>query len=194
MRKPLLVLLVLLLGAAAAPEQARAAEPWLGVQLGGSIPLGDLRDGLATGLAGGLSLTARDSRNRGMGVQVAYHAWGTSGALHSDVLDYFAPGWSFRLHAIQTTAFVLAELPTAGGMTPYVRAGGGLYWLRSRLDTSFGDLDDTEYRLGYNAGAGLRLPLGAESTVGLEGTFHAILFDGKDWRGVATLGMNVGLF
>lgn len=194
MKKLLLVLLVLLAHGAAAPGRAGAADPWLGVQMGGSIPMGDLRDGLATGFAGGLSLTAKDSRNRGMGVQVAYHAWGQSPGLRSDLLDYFAPGWSFRLHAVQTTAFVLADLPPAGVATPYVRAGGGLYWLRSRLATSFGDLEDTEYRLGYNAGAGLRLPLGTQSTVGLEGTFHAILFDGKEWRGVATLGMNVGLF
>jgi len=194
MRRTIIVALVFAALGAGVPGGARAAEPWLGVQAGVSVPMGDLRDGLATGFAGGLSLTARDSRNRGMGVQVAYHAWGTSGALHSDVLDYFAPGWSFRLHAIQTTAFVLAELPPAGIATPYVRAGGGLYWLRSRLYTSFGNLEDTEYRLGYNAGAGLRLPFGTESTVGLEGTFHAILFDGKDWRGVVTLGMNVGLF
>lgn len=193
---------IVVLFALAAPMSARAGEPgqvgapypWLGVQLGGSIPMGDLGEALSPGLAGGLSVTARDTRHRGTGIQVAYHAWGQRPRSYSSVLDYFAPGWTFRLHAIQTTAFVLADLPAVGAATPYVRVGGGLYWLRSRLDTSSGDLEDTEYRLGYNAGAGLRFPLGTQSTVGLEGAFHSILFDGKEWRGAATLGMNFGLF
>lgn len=202
MRKWIAVLLAIVALGAAAPMSARAGEPgqvvapypWLGVQLGGSIPMGDLGEALSPGFAGGLSLTARDTRHRGTGVQVAYHAWGQRPRSYSSVLDYFSPGWTFRLHAIQTTAFVLADLPAVGAATPYVRVGGGLYWLRSRLDTSSGDLEDTEYRLGYNAGAGLRLPLGTQSTVGLEGAFHSILFDGKEWRGAATLGMNFGLF
>lgn len=194
MKQWMATLFVLAALGAASPTRASAGGSWLGVQSGGSIPVGDLGDALAPGIAGGLSLTFPDSRNRTMGVQVAYHAWRQSPRAYSSFLDYFAPGWSYRVHAIQTTAFVLADLPSAGVATPYVRAGGGLYWLRSRLDTSYGDLEDTEYRLGYNAAAGLRFPLATEATVGLEGTFHAILFDGKEWRGVVTLGMNVGLF
>src|SRR5262245_1769026 len=72
---PILVALAL---AVASPALAAPHDKWIGFQFGGSAPAGEFGESAKIGFQGGVFGTYMDSDHLGVGVDVAYHAWGRS--------------------------------------------------------------------------------------------------------------------
>jgi hypothetical protein len=88
-----------------------------------------------------------------------------------------------KLHAISATGNLVWRLPVPG-FSPYVIGGAGMYMLGSDLDGS-----SNENHMGWNAGAGVNLPLGFLKAF-VEARYNSVSVDGASVQFVpVTLGI-----
>jgi opacity protein-like surface antigen len=170
-----LVLLAGLALFAATPALAAKGDAWIGLQFGGSEPIGDFGRRAKAGFEGGLVGTVMVSEHVGAGLDVAYHAWDATDATVAPLVALFGPRWTARMSAIQSTVHVRYGLLTRSRASPYAQLGGGLYWTGTTLHGPFGS--STGYRTphrGYNVGAGIESNLSPMFHVRVGGTYHSI--------------------
>ena len=116
----------------------------LGVAGGVTQPMSDLKDGADLGY----NATAALGINLpfipvGLRVDGAYNAFGQKAGVPA------------KLHTISATGNVVWRLPSVG-ISPYLIGGAGLYM---QSVTPTGGTATTDNHLGWNAGAGINLPL-----------------------------------
>lgn len=123
----------------AAPALAQDARPLrFGVYGGASLPQGDL-DALDMGyIVGGRADFTPATLPIGLRFDAAYQNWG------AEVGD--------GIGGIQVLGNALFNIPTTGGISPYVM--GGLGWYRFSAD------DESESGIGFNLGGGININLG----------------------------------
>lgn len=80
-----------------------------------------------------------------------------------------------KLHSISATGNVVWRLPLVG-ISPYVIGGAGLYMLGSDLDGA-----TTENHFGWNAGAGINLPLSFVKAF-VEARYNNVSIDGGSMK------------
>ena len=116
----------------------------LGVAGGGSLPMSDLSNTAKTGYNGTVALAINlPIIPVGLRVDGAYNAFSAKAA------------GGAKLHVMSATGNIVYGLPIPG-FSPYFIGGAGLYMPTS---TAPGVASITEHHLGWNAGAGVNLPL-----------------------------------
>jgi hypothetical protein len=116
----------------------------LGVAGGGSLPMSDLSNTTNTGYNGTVALGINlPFIPVGLRVDGAYNAFSEKAA------------GGAKLHVMSATGNVVWKLPSIG-VSPYLIGGAGLYM---PTVTAPGANSTTEHHFGWNAGAGINLPL-----------------------------------
>ena len=116
----------------------------LGVAGGGSLPMSDLSNTSNTGYNGTVAMAINlPFIPVGLRVDGAYNSFGLKGAADS------------KLHVVSATGNLVFRLPSVG-VSPYLIGGAGMYMAGVSAP---GLASDTQNHLGWNAGAGVSLPL-----------------------------------
>ena len=133
----------------AAPRVSQAqlglVKPFqLGIAGGASQPMSDLKEGADLGYNGTVAMAINlPLIPVGLRVDGAYNGFAAKAA------------GGAKLHVLSATGNVVYRLPSIG-ISPYVIAGAGYYMATTTTPTS-ADIKDNN--LGWNAGAGINLPL-----------------------------------
>lgn len=173
----LLPIVVVLAFTGTGPALAAPHDKWIEFQFGGTAPAGEFGESARIGLVGGIAGTYMDSDRLGVGVDVAYHAWGRSDPV---TLPFVGPSTS-DVDAIQATMHLLYAFRPGPSARPYVRGGFGICAVKATLDTPLGRLDGSrEIDPDYHAGAGLRYRLSPAWDLAIGGAFHVIQYNGPD--------------
>jgi hypothetical protein len=116
----------------------------LGVAGGGSLPMSDLSNTSNTGYNGTVAMAINlPFIPVGLRVDGAYNSFGLKGAADS------------KLHVISATGNLVYKLPNMG-VAPYLIGGAGLYMAGVTAPAA---TSDNQNHFGWNAGAGVSLPL-----------------------------------
>jgi hypothetical protein len=118
----------------------------LGIAGGAAQPMSDLKDGANMGF----NATAAMGINLpfipvGLRVDGAYNQFGEKAGIGA------------KLHVVSATGNVVWRLPSVG-ISPYLIGGAGLY-MATATSTGAVSASTTDNHLGWNAGAGINLPL-----------------------------------
>ena len=174
-----LLLAIATIALVAAPRVSQAqlglVKPFqIGVAGGVAQPMSDTQDAAALGYnataALGISLPFIPV---GLRIDGAYNTFGEKDNL------------GFKTHAISATGNLVWRLPSIG-ISPYVIGGAGLYMVSV---TPTGGDAVTENHMGWNAGAGVNLPLGFLKAF-VEARYNNVSLDGGSMKFVpVTLGI-----
>ena len=175
------LLAVLVAGTLALTPGALHAQlkPSFSIAGGITAPLSDLRDNVDAGynVAGALSLGAPLSPV-GIRLEVGYNGFDGKSTLTS----------TGKASILSGTANLTAALGPSNA-SPYLIGGVGMY--RRRL-TEQGFPDDTRTVAGFNAGAGLRFPLGTMSTF-VEARYHVMMGNTNDFTNLQFVPITFGI-
>ena len=188
--------LVLILGVlgvlAAAPSLAAKGDGWIGLQIGSSIPVGDLHDSIQPGPTGAVSWTFMESSHRGIEGAVAYHGWNASYRPSSRVSPFIGRGLATQLEGIQFTGSGVYDVRSSGKVRPYAKAGCGVYWIENaRLGSGGWYRGEWRPYFGYVMGTGTRIHFGPRSGVDLGASYHWIFEDGPKHDDVLTVAVSL---
>ena len=144
-RSLFLAIATIALVAAPASAQLGLVKPFqLGIAGGAAQPMSDLKEGANLGYNGTAALAINlPFIPVGLRIDGAYNQFGAK-----------VDGGS-KLHVISATANVVYRLPSIG-ISPYVIGGAG-YYMATTTTPSSANVEDKN--LGWNAGAGINLPL-----------------------------------
>lgn len=158
----------LALATTAAPTFAQ--KPSLGIAAGVSMPQGDFKDIAGSGLNGTVALgLGMPMLPVGVRIEGAYNRFPFSDDIKAVIGE--KGSWNFA----SATANVTLGLPlSAIVVSPYVIAGGGMYWGNCSVKTAC----DAESKFGYNAGLGVKLRALLLSGY-VEARYHSIQTEGE---------------
>lgn len=157
---------VIALGAASASAGAQfSSNPFqIGASAGIAFPTGDLGDIANTGYNVTVALGYKPALNPiGVRLEAAYNQFGLEGVDGNVNIPAFTGNLVYSLPGIS--------------FSPYVIGGAGLY--RTRVDLSGGG-SAGENHFGFNAGAGIKIPLSSSFETFVEARYnHVTLDDGS---------------
>ena len=134
----------------------------LGIAGGAAQPMSDLSDGASMGYNGTVAMAINvPFIPVGLRVDGAYNQFGEKN------------GAGAKLHIMSATGNVVFKLPSVG-ISPYLIGGAGLYM---PTVTAPGLASSTENHFGWNAGAGISLPLAFAKTF-VEARYNNVSVDG----------------
>ncbi len=144
-RSLFLAIATIALVAAPASAQLGLVKPFqLGIAGGASQPMSDLKDAADMGYNGTVAMGINlPFIPVGLRIDGAYNQFGEKAGIPA------------KLHVVSATGNVVWRLPSIG-ISPYLIGGGGLY-MQSVTPTGGSATNDNH--LGWNAGAGVSLPL-----------------------------------
>ena len=151
----------------AAPRASQAqfglVKPFqLGIAGGATQPMSDLKDGANMGYNGTVALGINVPLiPLGLRVDGAYNQFGEKA------------GVGAKLHVISATGNLVYKLPSIG-ISPYVIGGAG-YYMSTTTTPSSADIKDKNF--GWNAGAGINLPLSVFKAF-VEARYNSVSLDG----------------
>ena len=151
----------------AAPRVSQAqlglVKPFqLGIAGGASQPMSDLKEGADLGYNGTVAMAINlPFIPVGLRVDGAYNGFAAKAA------------GGAKLHVISATGNVVWRLPSIG-VSPYLIAGAGYYMATTTVPTSANIKDNN---LGWNAGAGINLPLSVFKAF-VEARYNSVSLDG----------------
>lgn len=160
---PTLATAVAMAAAAPGANSQSSSNPFqIGGAAGIAFPTGDLGTFTNTGYNVTLAVGYNPAASPiGLRFEAAYNEFGFQGG-----------GGNMNIPAF--TANAVFALP-ASGFTPYVIGGGGLY--RVGASTAFGN-PSSENRFGFNAGAGVKLPLSSSFETFVEARYNYVSVNG----------------
>ncbi len=178
MRRESLLLAAVLCVAAAAPLHAEPST-WFGIQSGAAMPQGQFKDVAKNGFAAEASLNHMFTRALGIGATAGFSDFHGTDAIDADATTYY--GVPTKVVFTQSTyvAYAIAAAPMPG-LTPYVRAGGGIYNPKIQVRTDMGLGSKTTNEWGYLAGGGFTFHATRQIDVGVDGTWHQYRDEGND--------------
>ena len=152
MKRSLFLAIVATIALVSAPAQAQLGmlKPFqLGIAGGAAQPMSDLKDGANTGFNGTVAMAINlPFIPVGLRVDGAYNQFGEKA------------GSGAKLHIMSATGNLVFKLPSVG-ISPYLIGGAGLYM---PTVTAPGLASTTENHFGWNAGAGISLPVAFAKT------------------------------
>lgn len=150
---------------------AFAQKPSLGIAAGVSMPQGDFKDAAGSGLNATVALgLGMPMLPVGLRIEGSYNRFPFGGAF-KDAADLAGEkgNWSIA----SATANVTLGLPlSAIVVSPYLIAGGGMYWAGCSTTGC-----STDSKFGYNAGLGVKLRAVLLSGY-IEARYHSVQADG----------------
>ncbi len=164
---------------------AAAGATWFGVQGGIASPTGDYSDFAKMGWQGTLKGTYMVMKEVGVGVDVGFHSWKGNEDTAPEFKD-------LKLTAIQADAHVMYMIPAVEKIMPYVKVGGGIYNVKTKLDVA-GGTDESKSKPGMNFGAGLNYEVSPMYAVGVDAGYH-IIFGGDYFVNTSGNKFNPSLF
>lgn len=168
------LLFSVLVVACASPARSETGDVWVGAQLGVTAPTGDFGKVIANGPAMALSIRQFERHDLGLGLELAYHAWGSFDLGYPLVPWPTRPTSSITLDALQVTGQLLYDIRTGTPIRPYLSAGYGLYVMRASLRSVYGHASATEWTPGLVVGGGATVRLAPTVALGLSGQYHAL--------------------
>ena len=167
MKRSLFLAIVATIALVSAPAQAQLGmlKPFqLGIAGGAAQPMSDLSNDASTGFNGTVAMAINlPFIPVGLRVDGAYNQFGEkSGAVAGA-----------KLHIMSATGNVVVKLPSVG-INPYLIGGAGLYM---PTVTAPGLASSTENHFGWNAGAGISLPVAFAKTF-IEARYNNVSVDG----------------
>lgn len=157
---------------AATAAPAFAQKPSLGIAAGVSMPQGDFKDVAGSGLNGTLALgIGMPMLPVGLRIEGSYNRFPFAGAAKDAAALINKEGnWNLA----SATANVTFGLPlSAIVVSPYVIAGGGMYW----AGCSIKDSCSSDSQFGFNGGIGVKLRAVLMSGY-IEARYHSVKADG----------------
>ena len=151
----------------AAPRVSQAqlglVKPFqLGIAGGAAQPMADLKEGSDLGYNGTVAMAINlPFIPVGLRVDGAYNGFAAKAAAGS------------KLHVISATGNLVYKLPSIG-ISPYVIGGAG-YYMSTATTPSSADIKDKNF--GWNAGAGINLPLSVFKAF-VEARYNSVSLDG----------------
>jgi hypothetical protein len=144
-RSLFLAIATIALVAAPASAQLGLVKPFqLGIAGGAAQPMSDLKEGANLGYNGTAALGINlPFIPVGLRIDGAYNQFGEKAGIGA------------KLHVISATGNVVWRLPSVG-ISPYLIGGDGLYMSTAEIN---GAPSQSDSHLGWNAGAGINLPL-----------------------------------
>ena len=162
-RSLFLAIATIALVAAPASAQLGLVKPFqLGIAGGASQPMSDLKEGADLGYNGTVAMAINlPLIPVGLRVDGAYNGFAAK-----------ADGGA-KLHVISATGNLVYKLPSIG-VSPYVIAGAGYYMSTTTVPSSASIKDNN---FGWNAGAGINLPLSVFKAF-VEARYNSVSLDG----------------
>lgn len=156
----------------ASPAFAEQGYGWIGVQFGMSAPTGELGTNMGGGIQRGMFATYFESRQVGIGVDLAYFDWPSAEEPRSELAR---TGFGVDFRGIQTTAHVVVDMRNQGTLRPYAEVGFGVYWMRTDFTLNGRPFaGDWFANFGHFVGAGVDLHLGRGIALGTMGRYHVL--------------------
>ena len=166
MKRSLFLAIVATIALVSAPAQAQLGmlKPFqLGIAGGAAQPMSDMSDGASTGFNGTVAMAINlPFIPVGLRVDGAYNQFSGKAAAADT-----------KLHIMSATGNVVFKLPSVG-VSPYLIGGAGLYMPSVSAP---GLSSSTENHFGWNAGAGISLPLAFAKTF-IEARYNNVSVDG----------------
>jgi opacity protein-like surface antigen len=162
-RSLFLAIATIALAAAPASAQLGLVKPFqLGIAGGAAQPMSDLSEAASIGYNGTVAMGINlPFIPVGLRIDGAYNQFGQKDAV------------AFKTRTVSATGNVVWRLPSVG-ISPYLIGGAGLYMVSVTPD---GGDAVTENKLGYNAGAGINLPLSVFKAF-VEARYNHVQMDG----------------
>lgn len=162
-RSLFLAIATIALVAAPASAQLGLVKPFqIGIAGGAAQPMSDLQDAATLGYNGTVALGINlPFIPVGLRIDGAYNQFGQK------------DGIPLKTHTVSATGNVVWRLPSVG-ISPYLIGGAGLYMVSVTPD---GGDAVTENKVGYNAGAGITLPLSVFKAF-VEARYNHVPMDG----------------
>lgn len=169
MRKESLIAAALLV-ACAAPVHAATGTSF-GMQVGYAMPEGPFKDMGQNGLVIETTIQHMATPAFGFGASAAFTDWHGTDATNAQAEAVFGTGTTAVFTNWAYTGYAIAALPI-GAVSPYVRAGAGLFNPKVQVRTPTVMLDDTGEQWGYLAGAGFTTRITPRMDMGIDGTWQ----------------------
>lgn len=179
-----------LVASLAAP--AAAAELWLGPNGGVGIPFGNLSDVASTGFNLGIHGTWLVSEQFGFGGDIGWQGYGGNDDYEKDLTALAGSSVDFKLRVLPFVAFAEYRLPPGSSLTPFVRAGAGLYHLRAEAEGGGTTSSSSRTKFGFNVGGGVHGTLTETIGWSAEALYHYVL-DASDDNGESSAGSLLAL-
>lgn len=145
----------------------------VGVNVGTSIPLGDLSDAAGIGFHVGGEYCYMMNEQFGVGGDLAYHKLGSK-----DVTTILG-SVSSEFSMIQYGAHGKYMFPATGDVKPYLKVGIGLYSSTAKAEASGGgSAESSDTNFGLNFGGGADWKINDKMGWGLNGAYHYISSEG----------------
>lgn len=172
---------------------AANGDRWLGLQLGGSIPVGEFGNAAGEGFQGSLMATYSGEERAEVGVDIAYHDWGERPV--SDPLITWLLGRDLRpkYRAAMAGLHVTRYSPPLRRVSVYGRGGLGAVLVHARLGrpTDLLYADTKEFGYQFSVGGGISVEITPRQRVGVGALYHIIKADEADAVDFVSLGMSV---
>jgi hypothetical protein len=162
-RSLFLAIATIALVAAPASAQLGLVKPFqLGIAGGAAQPMADLKEGADLGYNGTVAMAINlPFIPVGLRIDGAYNGFAAKAA------------GGAKLHVISATGNVVWRLPSVG-ISPYLIGGGGYYIATTTVPSS---ANITDKNFGWNAGAGINLPLSVFKAF-VEARYNSVSVDG----------------
>jgi len=180
-KKTTLVLGALALMLVASQAQAAKGDWMINFNGGTAIPMGDFKDAAKLGFMGGVGADYMVANAFAIGVDGSYIMNGGSDDLEAALTAIAGSPVDVKFSTIHGGAHAKYIFPMAEGskVSPYVTAGGGIYSVKSKVETSGVSADETANKFGGSGGVGVMFKASGNVNVGAEGTYHTIATEGS---------------
>jgi opacity protein-like surface antigen len=149
----------------------------LGPTLGLSLPFGDFADAANIGINIGLIGDYYMAPNWSLGGEISWHTFGGNDDLEKALSVEAGTPVELKFRALPIVAHAKYFIP-AQSMTPYVRAGVGVFNLATEINGGTVNDEDSETNLGFLLGGGFSIPAGAKASYGAEAYYQYISTEG----------------
>lgn len=149
---------------------------WIGGTAGFSLPFGDFADQANVGFNIGIIGDYYAAPNWAFGGEISWHTFGGNDDLEKGLSAELGIPVDFEVRVLPIVGHVKYLIP-AETMSPYARAGLGLFNLNFETEAGTSSSDDSETKLGFLLGGGVTF-LGSRVSYGGEAFYQYIATEG----------------
>lgn len=181
-----LVASVAMAAGAAAPAKKGGLDIWVGAGYAKMLESGGPKGNLGALVGVNYMMTPTIA----VGVEAGYLIAGKTDS------SYTVGGTEYKFSAKSTIMPITGQVTyymSAGGFKPYFGGGAGFYMMKSKVTIDpaiegFTDIDGSETKFGFNAGAGFEVPAGSSMAVGVDAKVHFVSGASSDEQGNSKMG------
>lgn len=158
-------------------KPALAGSLWVGPTAGIGLPLGDFKDVASTGFNVGLLTDVEVNRNFAWGGEFGWQTYGGNDDFEKSLSASLGTSVNVTTTAVPVLLHGKLMIPSGERSIPYAKIALGLYRLKSKIEASSGDSDDSSIDFTFGIGGGWNIKAGQRAKYGFEGMFHLVSSD-----------------